>query len=87
MPKQHLKKTSKDPKTSKKVDKTVKFADKSNKDRQMLTRLLNVRLFKTSNKNNTASNAVSEIQTSDLDQNTKMKMKMTLWAGITHLIW
>ena len=70
IPKQHPRKTSNDPKTSKKVDKTVKFVDKSNKDNKDTNKTLKSKSVKTSNKKNITPNTVSEIQISDLDQNT-----------------
>ena len=68
--KQPPKKTSNAAKTPKKVDKTVTFADKSNKDSKVANKTSKSKTFKISKRINTTPNTVSEIQTSDLDENT-----------------
>ena len=52
------------------VDKTVQCPDKSNKDSKDSNKTS--KTVKTNNKKNTTSNTVSEIQTSDSDQDTEI---------------
>ena len=56
----HHKRTSNDPKTSKKVNKTVTFVDNSNKDSKDANKTSKSKTVKTSNKKNTTSDTVSE---------------------------
>ena len=57
-------------KTPKKIDKAVKFADKCNKDSKGSNKICKSKIIKTNHKKNTTSNTISEIQTSDSDQDT-----------------
>ena len=56
-------------KTPKKVDKTVKFADKWDKNIKYSNKTSKIKL-KANNKKNTTSNTISEIQMSDSNQGT-----------------
>ena len=68
-----IKKASNTTKILKKVDKTVKFADKSQNDSKDSNKTSKSKTVKANNKKNTTSNTVSEIQTSDSDQDSEIE--------------
>ena len=75
IPKTSPKKASNTAKTPKKADKAVKCANKSNKDSKDSNKTSKNKTVKANNKKNTTSNTVSEIQTSDSNQNIDMDKK------------
>ena len=89
IPNPHPKKASNTTKAPMKVVKTVRFAGKLNKDSKDSNKTSKHNTVKANNKNNTTSNTVIQIQTSDSDQDTeidKNDSESMGWNNLPHTL-